>query len=83
MREHFVREKNDPFYQFREENAPHGPCFGFFGFFLKKNNEKMGFSNRSGPNLMSFTFKRWGRGKNRRESSGKKMSRVREKNDPI
>ena len=51
--------------------------------FLKKNNEKMGFSNRSGPNLMSFTFKRWGRGKNRRESSGKKMSQVREKNDPI
>ena len=55
----------------------------FFDFFFKKNNEKMGFSNRSGPNLMSFTFKRWGRGKNRRESSGKKMSRVREKNDPI
>ena len=23
---------------------------------------------------MSFTFKRWGRGQNRRESSGKKMS---------
>ena len=71
MREHFVREKNDPFYQFREENASHGPLFLFF-FFL--NNEKTGFSIQSGPNLMSFTFKRWGRGQNRRESSGKKMS---------
>ena len=66
--------KNDPFYHFREENVSHGPFFKFFFNFLKKNNEKTGFSIQSGPNLMSFTFKRWGRGQNRRESSGKKMS---------
>ena len=41
----------------------------------EKKTEKLGFSFQSGPNLMSFTFKRWGRGQKRRESSGKKMSR--------
>ena len=58
----------------------------FFTFFLKKklkSNEKTVISFQSGPNLMSFTFKKGGRGKKPLGKFGEENVPVREKNVPI